>query len=493
MAETGSLSRTIDRWILLLLAAGVLLCWLWPGFRWMQARALWHLSVFGGRALNREPLPMKAFMPGLYPPGVWRDANVEDGRISRLAHHIDFQVSNTPFDLGRAQAMLKENAETVGEPRILALLACAQLRHFPSGGAKSPEVLNAAALLDWVCARGLEKDPGNGYFVYCQAAKSHLLKKFDEALKLIRTANGMPGFNSYLLDVNRSEAGLAIAQGDLPGSSPWQALDGAHPFNGMSQWLYDMTRSAAKKYNQERALDFALLHLNLGEKEWWDASAVRQASAAEQICLRAMGSMSKRASVSAEWTPIQTEFLDFLDDVGERQKRNDYWESFTRLQEVGVGPWLEKTRRAQEELQPAAMTLIVFLDGILILVLTGWLLLRWGSPDQQPFELEAGLWGFVVAVAPGAVYWTIWPGGLSGTYLFLTLAVSSVAWVCVLLTVAKSSKIEWINLVRSGFRGVLLGLLVIWLGAGVEHAVATERASVWLSKIGTVPWVEQRL
>ncbi len=484
MAETGSLTRTIDRGILLLLAAGILLCWLWPGFRWIQARALWHLSVFGGKALDREPLPMMVFMPS--------QAIFEDGRISRLARHIDFQINNTPFNQARAQALLQENAGAVGEPKILALLACSLLRHFPSGDAKSPGVVKAAALLDWVCARGLEKDPGNGYFAYCQAAKNCLLKNFDGALKLIRIANAMPGFNSYLLDVNRSQAVLA-AQGDLPGSSPWQALDGPHPFNAMSQWLYETTRAAVKKYNQERALDFALLHLNLGEKEWWDASTIRQASAAEQICLRAMGSMSKNSSGSGEWAPLQNEFLEFLDDVGERQKRNDYWESFLRLREVGVGPWLEKTRRAQEELQPAALTLIVFLDSALILALAGWLLLRWGSPARQSFEPEAGLWGFVVAIAPGAVYWAIWPGGLSGTYLFLTLAVSSVAWVCVLLTISKSSKAKWIDLIRSGLRGVLLGLLIVWLGASIEHGYATQQASAWLSKIGTVPWVEQRL
>lgn len=485
MPETGSVSLKIDRGILLLIAAGVLLCWFWPGFRWVQARAFWHLSVFGGRAFDRQPLPIKAFMHAT--------TSSEDGRISRLAHHIDFQMNNTKFDLTRAQALLKENGEAIGENRILALLAYEQLRNFPIGDAKSPEVVKASAFLDWVCAKGLEKDPGNSYFVYCQAAKAHLLKNFDEALKFIRVANGMPGFNSYLLDVNRSESGFSLTQGDLPGTSSWCALDGPHPFNSMSLWLQEMTRAAAKKYNQERALDVALLHLNLGEKEWWDASTARQASAAEQICLRAMRSMSKQSSASGEWTPVQNEFLEFLDDIGERQKRNDYWESFTRLQSVGVAPWLNKTRLAQAELQPAAMTLVVFLDGVLVLALGGWLALRWGRMDRQIFEPEAGLWGFVVAVVPGAIYWTVWPGNLSGTYLFLTISISSIAWVCVLLTIAKSSRIDWINLVRSGFRGVLLGLLIVWLGAGIEHARATDRASEWLTKIGTVPWVDQKL
>jgi len=489
MAEPSSVSVKIDRLILLLLAAGALLCWLWPSFRWVQARAAWHLSVFGGRALDREPLPMLAFQ---------EQPQTGDGSVARLARHIDFQIANTPFDAARAQALFKEHAATAGEPRVLAWIVRSQLAHFPGGGAKSPEAVKASAVLDWACALGVEKDPGNAFFIYSLAARNLLLKNPDEALKRVREANAMAGFNSYLLDANRSEAGLALSQGELPGDNPWHAIDGTHPFRELSQWLRDTARTAVKKYNQERALDFAaldfaLLNLNLGERQWWDASTVRQASAAEQTCLRAMGSMSKGATGAGEWKPLEAEFLDFLDDIGERQKMNEYRDSFARLQQTGIGPWLVKTRQAQAELAPAALTLIVFLDGVFILSLAGWLILRWGSLAQQPFEPEAGRWGFIIAVVPGAAYWSIWPGGLSGTYLFLTLAVSSVAWVCVLLAIAKSSHIAWIDLVRSGLRGVLLGLLIVWLGTGIAHARATEQANVWLRQIGTVPWVEQRL
>lgn len=485
MVEPGSPTRTIDRWILILLATGALLCWLWPGFRFVQARALWHLSVFGGRAIDRQAPPLRVFLNASKPEG--------DARLARLAHHLEDLFGGGPLDPAQAQTLLTTHADVTGKAAILALLASVQLNHFPSGDAKSPEVVKAVTLLDWVCARGLEVDPGNGFFVYCQAAKHHLLKKPDEALKALQIAHGMAGFNSYLLDVNRSEAELTRAQGEIPGNGQWHALDGRHPFSSMSRWLYDLTRTAVRKYNQERALEYALLHLGLGEKQWWDASTVRQASAAEQTCLRAMGSMSKGTTGGGDWAPMQAEFLGFLDDVGERQKMGDYRDTFDRLRKKGVGPWLEKTRIAQAELQPAAMTLIVFLDGVLILALAGWLALRWGSLDKQPFEPEAGLWGFVVAVAPGALYWTVWPGGLSGTYLFLTLVVSSVAWVTVLTTIAKTSKFEWIQILRSGFRGVLLGLLVVWLGTGIEHAVATEEANEWLSRVGTTPWVDQNL
>jgi hypothetical protein len=403
---------------------------------------------------------------------------------------MELQFRNTPLDQARAQAFLKEHAPVFGENRVLAMLAYYELMNYPDSSAKPERIAQASSLLDWTCAAGLQKDSGNSYFVYCQAARAFEGKKYEEMLKLLRAANSMPAFNSYVSDLNRSETLRSVEEREAPGKNPWYGLDGTHPFNAMSQWLYENTRTAVKKYNQEKAVDIGLLHLNIAEKLWLDASSARQAAVGEQICLRALSSLSKQSFNSKDWVPLKREFLEFLDDIGEPDKVAGYQDSFFRLRSVDVDHWITKTRRAQHNLSSDSMTLLVFLSGLLALALPAWLVvILWRNPAD--YDSDAALWGLVSAAGPGVLFWTIWPGGLSGTYLFLNLGLSIATWLCALLLISKQSKAKWPVLLRSGVRGVAFGVLLLWVLAGGERALSTHHAYEWLVKIGTSKWIDQ--
>jgi hypothetical protein len=182
--------------------------------------------------------------------------------------------------------------------------------------------------------------------------------------------------------------------------------------------------------------------------------------------------------------------LEFLEDIGESDKLQAYQDSFFRLRTVDFSEWINRTRKARQDCSPDSLTLLIFLSGLLAMALPAWLvLLLWRN--SHDFDQDAAMWGVLAAAGPGICFWSVWPGGLSGTYLFLNLGLSAATWLCALLLIAKQSKSSWSTLIRSAVRGVAAGVLLLWVLAGAERALATHHAYDWLVRIGTTPWIEQ--
>ena len=467
----------MDGAIVLLLVVAAVLAVAWPDFRNVEWRALRRLEFLAERFAHHPNPP---------PVSLGNEAATGQMELAKLAHHVGFQMRETHFGLQRAQEVYSENGKS---PAVLALLAYYELLNWPDGQPNSPDVRDASMVMEWICQTGLERDPKNSYFVYCRGAKDFLLNDSAGAVREMQNAVALTGFNSYLADINQSEASLNSADGSLPWRRPYYGLDGAHPFNAMSLWVADATRTAAKKYNQEKAIDLAMLHLSLGERIWSDASSVRQAALGREVCVRVLRSLSKHTSVGLGWRPLADEFYDFLEDIGERERLKEYRDSLERLERVPLPLWLKKTRWARAQLASEALSLIVFLNAVVIASLGGWLVFLWRR--GRPHDPVAAIGSFVAAVAPGTFFWSSWIGGLSGSYLFLSLAAGSILWVVFLLILSHWARLGWSDLLRSGFRGLLLGALMLVLALGVKQAIAVGSASRWLQRVDSVPWAEQ--
>ncbi len=406
----------------LLLAIGVIAVVLWDPFR-ASARA-------GIQTLARPILR--------HAGGGAEDASAPTPRqkFATQAPSMEFRVQQFPAD----PVLLKSwCAEWQCGPSQQQLLLCLLLRELPETTAKDVSLTQKQNLFQSIhdlASEGRKSQPDNAFFQLAESLTYFYSAQETSSAIALKEALQCPRVSAGLKELNESEYALWTSE-----RKPWMLLPVAHrdwslqlerPFHMMSRGLALQQRSLLQKYNIEKAVELTLLHLGLAARlaeAGWTPSDQAMARA---MSLRAMEPYSTQSGVDPTPAQIESNFLGFLDDQGDKiaiAKANS-WISSLSSQEGTMNSRLPPWRLAQTLAMWNASTVLasLFLQAASLLLV--WVTVTWFSRKTPPPSANGFTRRNVAGLAFGLspIYWTIsgWPAG--GTYMLLGLFGGWLVW-----------------------------------------------------------------
>lgn len=425
MDRAGPGDRPAGIWIGALLAAAVVSAVLWPPFR--------STALTGVHALVRAAWRPAAETPPTRSP-------IE--KLATQSRSMEFRVREFPVDPDLVRAWCDEWRCDATQKQILLMMLLRQLPQAASSeGPAAQRQSQIQAILN-LSAEGRQAQPDNAFFriadalafFYSNSGQDPVPSSAQLALK---DAMQTPRIGAGLRELNASEHALWGSE-----RRPWTLLPVGHRNwgLGLEQALHMMSRGLSwkerellQKYNIERAVELTLLHLGLAarlaEAGWTPADQ----AIARAMALRAMDPYSARNGFEPTPAQVESNFLGFLDDQGDRLSlsKANAWLAAISAQDTVMERRMILGRRAQALSAWNASAVLASLLLQTASLALGWVVIAWSvrrasAPPPSEAGARRNVAGLAFAIAP--LFWAVtgWPAGAK--HLLAGLALGWALW-----------------------------------------------------------------
>lgn len=401
----------------------------WPAFRdTLAAGGSAAVAPFFRRAGARQ-------VPGPRAPSRLVESPMPSDRLATLARRMEFRVRRYRMTPALMQAWLSEWGCTPVEKLQLLRLLLGQL---PEAAAKETPAPQRQDLFQCVLSLSAElrrADPSNGFPWLAESLA--LLHSGQEAPAMLALGEALRSAraDAGLRALNASELALWAQRLD-----PWTlfppmprrwGLESERPLQNLGRSLSLQQRTFLKKYNIEKANEFALTQIRLAsflaECGWIPGDL----AAARAMANRAMLPLWTAGRPPPSDDSLERQFLSSLEDQGDRLgfAKARAWLGEIGRRERALRENLPAWRRMQRLAAWTAPGVLACLAAQAALTLAGWLLLA-GSvrPGREPPRAR---WAVgALAFAPAPIAWSVlgWPPGASFLALGLLGSMGLWAW-----------------------------------------------------------------
>jgi hypothetical protein len=435
MAEQEISTRITDRAILLLLFCFGALCFLWPSF---------HIPLRIGSEVITQPFVR---LLGLAPEGSLEKPR-EREPFSEIARRIEFRVEQYRVEPALIQSWCKEwNCDSNQELFMLRLL----LQQLPEAWSKENPELQRKGLVDSILFLSSEcqkKQPQNAFGPISEALAYFYSGQDEALLKSLKKAQNCSEFDSGLKLLNQSEYELWRKETRTTEILPvqprvWQ-LNLERPFHALSRGLSLYTRSHLQKYNVERGVELALLHLHLAQQLSEASMTPADYTVAQALVQRAIEPFWSKPERDPSLPQLKANFEAFLDDQGDKLNLAKVHSWFLDMEEnektsMQRLPIWRKLQTFTTWNASSVFTSLMFqtLSSLIVWGTVAAFTYRSGSIRPLPsMSLPAlsryGILHLSLATAP--IIWTFTQSSIGGFYLITGLLGSWLLWWILLVS-----------------------------------------------------------
>ncbi|MDD2710390.1 MAG: hypothetical protein PHV34_20610 [Verrucomicrobiae bacterium] len=468
-ASPSRSSQPIAVFILLFVMTGLVAAW--PAYRHVCRAALEEISRHLHKKTSASPVV---------------DEKQEDAaRLAVQIRRIPFKIKNFPLENPGSTEQIFEGRSSSGQMPVF--LAALMRELSDAAQSKDPQFQKylAHAILE-LAAEGRKADSGNNFYALAEALALYHSKPDLSFLEPLRQVSPSTPAKTELAALQASEVCLwksRLKSWEIFPAPPhlW-GLELHQPLHSLNRNLNLQEKASLKKYNVERAMELAMIQVELAGWLAQNARVPSDVAMANATLFHAIEPFwPAKNGIFPTASQLRENFLGLLDDQGDRTnlaRCRNRMEIIAKKEEAVVRR-LPEWRWVQAFCSWRAGSLLACLLLQCASLLLTWLVFVCFSPPLPPSR--GGVNGSILATLGFALpticrIFMVWPAGLPG--LLLSLPASWIIWLLILQV---RSKIRALHDWKACLSHTLICMLASFM---VVSAAVAWFFQLWQQKMG---------